>query len=205
MNITKLTDSELADLAANLVDLLTGTELTAIESHVRAELVTAFGTKPADFAGEISAAAIANDEKQAATSTKNKSREDLEFVTRRTLFALKAGGAPKKQFDLARFNYPAQRSAQYIAQTPSDMAAQGFSNGINTGRFNGNNKQGNVMYEVWRREGDEGPWAIHILTTTQSFKDEGVTPGQYYEYRVRARASQNVSGFSNSTVVYGVL
>ena len=205
MDINRLTDTELADLTANLVDLLAGTELSAIESHVRAELVAAFGTKPADFAGEVSAAAIANDERQAATSTKDRSRAELEFVTRRTQYALKAGGAPKTQFDLARFDYPAKRSAQYIAQTPTDMAAQGFSNGINTGRFRGNNVSQLVTYEVWRREGDEGTWHIQILTKKQTFKDEGVTPGQYYEYRVHARAAQNVSDWSNTTVVYGIL
>lgn len=205
MNIAKLTDSELADLTANLVDLLTGTELSAIESHLRAELVAAFGTKPADFSSELVAQAVADDESQAATSTKDKSREELLFLTRRTLYALKAGGAPKSQFDLARFDYPAPRSKEYVAQTPTDVAAVGFSNGINTGRFNGNNRGSLVMYEVWRREGDDGGWKLHILTKTQSFKDEGVTPGQYYEYRVRARAAQNVSDYSNSTVVYGVL
>jgi len=205
MNITKLTDSELADLTANLVGLLAGTELSAIEPGLRTELVTAFGTMPADFASELSDQAVANDDRKAATSTKDKTRDDLLFVTRRTQYALKAGGAPKSQFDLARFDYPAPRSAQYIAQTPTEMFAVGFSNGINTGGFRGNNRRGMVMYEVWRREGDEGPWHIHILTTKQRFKDEGVTPGQYYEYRVRAKASQNVSDFSNSTVVYGVL
>ena len=85
------------------------------------------------------------------------------------------------------------------------MAAVGFSNGVNTGRFNGNNKNSLVAYEVWRREGDTGAWHIHILTKKQTFKDEGVTPGQFYEYRVRARAAQTNSDFSNSTVVYGAL
>ncbi len=31
-----------------------------------------------------------------------------------------------------------------------------------------------------------------------------VTPGQYYEYKVRAAAPKSVSNFSNSAVVYGV-
>ena len=205
MNITKLNDSELADLTANLVGLLAGSELTAIESHVRAELLAAFGTLPADFASELSAQAAASDQSQAATSAKDKTREDLVFLARRTLYALKSGAAPKEQYDLARFDYPSRRTAEYIAQTPTEMSAVGFSNGINTGTFKGNNKAGMVVFEVWRRQGDEGPWGIHILTKKQTFKDEGVTPGQYYEYRVRARAAQNVSDFSNSTVVYGVL
>jgi hypothetical protein len=36
------------------------------------------------------------------------------------------------------------------------------------------------------------------------FAELDVTPGQYYEYKVRARAAKNVSLFSNSAVVYGI-
>ena len=57
MDISKLSDSELADFTANLVTLLGGTELASIDSHVRSELVAAFGTKPADMATQTAAAA----------------------------------------------------------------------------------------------------------------------------------------------------
>jgi hypothetical protein len=62
------------------------------------------------------------------------------------------------------------------------------------------------MYEIWRRQGDEGPGMMHMLSTKQKFEDnKGVVPGQYYEYKVRAAAAQTESNFSNSAVVYGVL
>lgn len=205
MDISKLSDSELADHVSNLVDLLGGTELAAIDSHVRADLVTAFGTLPADFISGISAAAVAEDERKAAVSAKDQTRTELIFLARRTHFALKAGAAPKKQFDLARFSFPAPGVGEYVAQNPTEMSAVGFSNGVNTGSFKGNNKPNSVVYEIWRREGDDGGWHIHLITSKQEFKDVGITPGQYYEYRVRAKAKKNTSDFSNSTVVYGVL
>ncbi len=180
MDITKLSDSELADLTANLLDLLGGTELSAIESHVRAELVTAFGTKPSGFALQLSAAAVADDEKRSAFSSKDLTRAELVFLARRVNFALKAGAAPKAQFDLARFNFPTPGVSKYIARTPTDMAAVGFSNGVNKGGFKGNNKKGSVSYEIWRRTGDDGTWQKHLLTRKQKFTDSGVTPGQYY-------------------------
>ena len=46
MNIRRLNGNDLADLAANVLTLLAGTELSAIDGHVRADLVTAFGTLP---------------------------------------------------------------------------------------------------------------------------------------------------------------
>jgi hypothetical protein len=205
MDISKLSDSELADFTANLVTLLGGTELASIDSHVRSELVAAFGTKPADMATQTAAASAIDNEKQSAFSTKGFTRDELIVLSRQTRDFLKAGLAPKKEFDLAGFDFPQPGVHVYIAQTPTDMAAVGFSNGINTGRFKGNNRPGAVVYEIWRREGDTGAWHTHILTKKQSFRDEGVIPGQFYEYRVRARATQTDSDFSNSTVVYGAL
>jgi hypothetical protein len=120
--------------------------------------------------------------------------------------ALRSALAPKKEFDLCGLDYPfSPRSGEYIAKDPSGLAVTGSSNGVNKGRFTGNNVRGAVMYDIWRRVGDEGAWTQHLLTKKQSFEDTGVTPGQYYEYRVRAVAAKNVSQWSNSAVVYGVL
>jgi hypothetical protein len=205
MDPTRLNDHELAILVANLCEVLAGPELSAIDPALRAELLAEFGTTPADFASELARRAVADDEKQAATSAKDQTRGKIIPLVRRTKFALKAGGAPKTQFDLAGLGLSDTRVGQYIAQTPGSLAAIGFSNGVNTGRFSGNNSNCSVMYEIWRRTGTDGIWQIHILTARQTFEDKGVTPGQYYEYRVRARAKKNVSDFSNTTVVYGVL
>ena len=103
-----------------------------------------------------------------------------------------------------RVRQSVQRPLGHRAQVPSDLAVEGFSNQENRGRFRGNNASGTVVYEVWRREGDEGPWGLRMAVKKQSFTDAGVTPGQYYEYRVRAVAATNMSGWSNSAVVYGV-
>jgi hypothetical protein len=205
MDVTKLTDNQLADLAANLLSLLAGPEPLAMETHLRAELVAAFGTKPAEFAAQISAKAAADDNKKAATSTKNRTRAELLFLSSRTQDTLKAVAAPKSQFDLARLHFRKQRVGEYVALDPTDIAVVGYSNGVIAGRFRGNNRTQSVTYEIWRREGLQGKWRSHILTTKQKFKDESVMPGRYYEYRVRAVAAKNTSGFSNVAVVYGVL
>jgi hypothetical protein len=205
MNIRNLSGNDLADLAANVLTLLGGTELSAIDSHVRADLVTAFGTLPADLAADTAAAAVLDSEKQAAFSSRDTKIAQAITLLNRVRDALKSGLAPKKQYNLCGFDFPGVRSAVYIAQDPTNMAASGFSNGVNKGQFDGNNKSGLVTYEVWRREGDTGAWHQHLLTKKQTFKDTGVTPGQFYEYRVRAVAAQTISEFSNSAVVYGVL
>ena len=46
MSLRDLIPFDLAQLVKNLAALLAGTDLSAIDSHVRADLVTAIGTKP---------------------------------------------------------------------------------------------------------------------------------------------------------------
>jgi hypothetical protein len=62
-----------------------------------------------------------------------------------------------------------------------------------------------VSYEIWRRQGDSGQWQLQRSISKQGFVETGVTPGQYYEYKVRAVAKRAISNFSNSAVVYGVV
>jgi hypothetical protein len=205
MNFRQLTDNDLADFAANLVTLLAGTELSSIDSHVRADLVTSIGTTPATLSTQKAAATISDDEKKTAFVAKDTTKSVILTWVAQVRDALKAGLAPKEQFILAGFDYPFTTPSMYVAQDPTKLSATGFSNGINKVVFTGNNKPGVVVYEVWRRQGDTGAWMLHGTTKKQSFTDSGVTPGQFYEYRVRAVAAKNTSNFSNSAVVYGVL
>jgi hypothetical protein len=69
------------------------------------------------------------------------------------------------------------------------------------GAFEGNNKSGSVLYEIHRQTGKDGPWVLHMAVKVPSFVDEDVAFGVYYGYRVRAKASKNVSMFSNVAVV----
>lgn len=205
MNFRTLVEHDLASFAENLVDLLTGSELISIDPAVRTDLVTAIGTLPATLRIKADSADVIEGQRKAAVSERDVATAMLYIVIGQVKSALKAGLAPKKEYDLCNLDFPDTSRSRYIAEDPTDLSVTGFSNGINKGKFAGNNTNGNVMYHVWRRKGDEGPWEAHILTKKQRFVDEGVTPGQYYEYRVRAVASTSVSAWSNSAVVYGVL
>lgn len=205
MNFRTLSENDLSDFAANVAALLGGTSLTSIDSAVRTDLQTAIGTKPSDLAAQTAAASAAEANRKAAVSTKNATRDGIVALMSRVKDALKAGLAPKKEYDLCGFDFPATPVGTYEAQDPTELSATGSSNGVTKLRFSGNNKRNRVVYEVWRRQGDEGPWLLHGTTKKQSFLDSPVTPGQYYEYKVRAVAAKSVSNFSNPAVVYGVL
>jgi hypothetical protein len=206
MNLRKMTETALADLAANVAVLLAGTELDAIEPALRTELISALGTLPADLDAETGKALVAETERMTFVSSRDAMYQATLTWMGRVRDALRSGLASKEQFAACGLTFRAPRSGQYVAIDPTNVSVAGYSNGVNTGRFDGNNKYGRVTYEIWRRHGDDGQWMIHMLTTTQKFVDNtGVVPGQYYEYKVRAVAAQTESNYSNSAVVYGVL
>jgi hypothetical protein len=205
MNFRTLGENDLADFAENVKTLLGGTDLAAIDPNVRADLESAIGTLPATLDAQTGDAFIKEDERKAAISSRNVTRGQVIALMSQVRDALRAGLAPKKEYDLCGFDYPKTPPSTYVASDPTALSAFGYSNGVIRGRFSGNNKPGRVTYEIWRREGDEGPWGLHMTTRRQNFMDAPVIPGRYYEYKVRATAAKSVSNFSNSAVVYGML
>lgn len=204
MDFRRLTDNDLADFAVNVLALLGGTQLSAINTTVRTALSAAIGTLPDELSDQVRQASTAEAVRMAAVSTKNASREQIIAYMAQVKNALLAGLAPKEQYDLCGFDYREFPSGPYQPSDPTELSAFGYSNGVNEVKFRGNNKPGYVVYEIWRRHGDTAAWALHSTTSKQSFTDTPVTPGQYYEYKVRATAAKSVSNFSNSAVVYGV-
>jgi hypothetical protein len=202
MNFRILGDNDLSDFAANVYDQLRGAEITAIDPNVRNELVAAIGVLPGTLAMQTADAAVAEDSRKAAFSARNDTKFQLQALMSQVRDALKAGLAPKKQYDLCGFDYAKDRSI-IIAQAPTNLVATGTSNGVNRLTFNGNNRTGTVVYEIWRLHGDTVPFSIIATTKKQLYTDTPVTPGEYYNYKVRAVAASNASEFSNVAVVYG--
>jgi hypothetical protein len=203
MNFRTLDGSELSDFAGNLKTLLSGTDLTAIDSNVRTALLAAIGSLPDTLAAQSARVHVVEGERKAAVSDRNETRKVMIDLIIQVRDALKGARAPKGQFDLCGFNYRSSTLSRYMPADPADLWVVGFSNGINRGRFAGNNVGTLVHYEIWRREDKNGPWLFHLTAKKQSFVDSPVVPGKYLEYRVRAIAARAISNFSNTVVVYG--
>jgi hypothetical protein len=204
MKLQNLSPIERAQLAEKLIDLLSGTDLSAIESHVRANLVALIGTKPATLVTQDAAAQSLETQTRAAFAARDITDNEILLWERQVRDTLGSSNAPKDQYEACGFDPPSKTRSTVIAQTPSGLSVVGFSNGVNRGEFKGNNKgSSGITFEVWRREGDEGAWGIRLTVKTGVFEDKGVTPGQYYEYKVKAKATKTESNFSNTAVVYG--
>ncbi len=192
-----------ADFAANVAALLGGSELSALDPGFRATVLSALGTLPAELAAAQAKCVEARDQAIAATSARNAIKGQVDIIMSQVAAGLRAGLAPRSQFDLCGFGYPFGPRPRLIPAAPTALSAFGLSNGVNSIRFYGNNKPGRVAYEIWRRTDKDGQWALLKTTTKQSYRDTPVTPGQYYEYKVCALAATAVSAFSGTAVVYG--
>ena len=202
MNHRQMNAGMTADVAENVATLLGGSELSAIDAGVRADLAAALGTLPAELAAAQAEVLVQYDQAIAAVSVRNRIKGEIDRILSQVSMNLRAGYAPKAQFDLCGFGYPFGPRSRVIPAAPTDMSVEGTSNGVNKGRFTGNNRAGSVQYEIWRREGHMGEWMLLTITGKQSFKDSPILPGLYYEYKVRARAATAVSAFSGTAKVY---
>lgn len=210
MDYYKLPAPELADFAENVATLLGGTDLSAIDSNVRTDLLTAIGTLPASLDTAASDQMVQYDQARAATELREAIRKDLVQIITQVRNSLLAGAAPADQYALCGFNIPVgeatglARSLPVMPNIPSGLGAAGYSNGQIILGFDGNNPNTSVRYEIWRLNGDTNPYALHAVVTKQKFTDYPTTPGELYQYKVRAVTAGGTSGFSNVAVVYGV-
>jgi len=134
--------------------------------------------------------------------------QDAAFEVQRLIQDLKYGmksvESPASDYDAIGFDPPAEIRSIIMPATPTELAATGFSNGVNALTFAGNNEPGQVTYVIEAKIGDTAPYVMVGTTRKQAFRHQGVIPGQFYQYHVRAQASRGlVSDWSNEAVVYG--
>lgn len=118
-------------------------------------------------------------------------------------FAMLAAPCAGAEFALAGLPVPVVDPVSYVALTPSELAAEGFSNGVNRLTFLGNNVSGLVVYVVFCQIGGTGDFILVGTTSKQRFTHSGVEPGTTYRYKILARSASNDSAFSNEALVYG--
>ncbi len=201
----RLNANSTVDLAGNVAALLSGTELDSIDINVRNALLAEIGTLPDELASASLDMMVQYDRAIAATSVRNGIKQRLDVILSKVNANLRAGLAPKQQFDLCGFSYPFGPRSRVIPNAPTDLSAAGTSNGENKLRFTGNNQPKSVQYEIWRRDGGEGEWMLLAISGKQSFTDSPVLPGRRCEYKVRARSATETSAFSGVASVYGVI
>lgn len=202
MNFRDLSDTDLMSFALAVETGLSGHKVTAFDNALADELAAAIAAINAAYQTSIKNAFVAETVKQAAMAAKRDDREREEAQLSLILSFLKANRAPAGDYEMLGFKAPRPAASRYIARDPDELAAVGASNGVNMLRFKGNNTPGRVKYQIWRRDGLEGEWALIDFSSQQRYVDDPVVPGQRYEYKIRAQAARSISNFSNMAVVY---
>lgn len=202
MDFRKLSDFALAEFSNNVQTRLSAHEVTCLDNALADDLAAALAPLNTAFETVVAASVAITAAKQSVNADKATQRSVLIDRLADVLTYLRATHGLPLDYEMCGFSYPKSPST-VIPADPTDLRAVGTSNGVNTLTFAGNNKNGFVVYQIWRRHGDTADWGIVDTTRKQTFVDTPVTPGEYYQYKVRAAAASNVSNFSNTAVVYG--
>ncbi|HMT09199.1 MAG TPA: hypothetical protein PKA82_14440 [Pyrinomonadaceae bacterium] len=202
MDYRKLSDAELVDFSRNVKTSLDGGLVTGLDPAIATDLARLLDPLNISFETAIEDSVVRDAAKKTAFADKQTLREDIKLILAKVRNNLVAAECPRRSYEACGFNYP-KPPTTILAEAPTDLAAAGTSNGVTRLQFFGNNKVGTVVYEMWRRAGDDGEWGVLGVTKKQTYIDSPVTPGQFYEYKVRAVAATNTSHFSNSAVIYG--
>jgi hypothetical protein len=203
MDIRRLPDNSIVDMGKNIAAKLAAHEVTCFTNALADELAAAMDPVNTALETAIEECVVMESTKIATFQAKRDQRVlgvDRIATVQKYLASV---GAKKKFYDMLGLPYR-KAASRVVPEAPGKLAATGASNGVNDIEWAGNNKSGAVVYELWRRHGDTGDWQFLKLTQKQRATDSPVTPGQYYEYKVRAVAANGaMSPWSNTAVVYG--
>lgn len=205
MNPNKMTRPELVDFTTNAATGVADGKVTGF----LAEQNTAFSDALTDANAVLAAANLNCVEAKTAYSAScgiaQNAADEVKGILQNLKDAMKGVNSPGVDYSEIGFDPPIEVPTPVIPSTPTELAATGFSNGTNRLTFVGNNVPGSVTYSIEAIIGDTAPYVLVGTTQAQKWTHEGVTPGEFYQYRVRAQAARGVvSEWSNTAVVYGI-
>lgn len=204
MNPNKITREELVDFATNCATQVADGAVTGFLAAQN----TAFSDALNDANAVLAAANLSATEAEAAWHGAIGTAQDAATAVLLIIQNIKDGmrsvNSIGAEYAEVGFDVPVFNPQTVIPNTPTDLAAFGYSNGVNKLSFVGNNTPGSVTYVIEAKIGDTAPYVVVGTTRQQKWDHNGVTPGQFYQYRCRAQAARNVtSAWSNEAVVYG--
>jgi hypothetical protein len=203
MNPNYLTRAELADFGKNTATQVANGKISGLLAAQVASISAAIADASVGLAEahrvqvETRAAAIA------ATEAAHVKRQQLLKLLQDLKYTMKGLESQASEFDAVGFDPPVIGRRPVKPQTPGELAAVGYSNGVNKLSFAGNNGPGRVLFLVQAKSPDSPGYTIIGSTKAQRFAHTGVRPGVPIQYRVVALAARGqISAPSNEASVY---
>lgn len=201
MDFRRLGDGELAGFTKNVVNRLTDHEIDCLPDETADLLAAGLALLNDAFEADIERTRVLEAELRSLYASRRTRQPQIIRKLSQVAKTLGARHGTAADYELCGFS-PRRSWTRIVAQDPTDLVVTGQPNGVNVLRFKGNNRRGNIRYEIWRRKSRSDEWSLIDTTAKQSFRDSPVVPGQYYEYKVRAAAAKTESNFSDIAVVY---
>jgi hypothetical protein len=136
-----------------------------------------------------------------ATATKRASRTSAEATYRKYAKQFLANPALTPAL-LSSLGFSVTPAPSVPATPPTDLAATGFSNGVNKLVWKRAGNPQSTVFVIEAKTGT-GSWAQVGATSKVKFSHNGQTPGVQVIYRVRAQRGNETSAPSNTAIVYG--
>lgn len=205
MNPNKLTRGDLIGWAANCATQVAN----GIVDGFLAAQNTAFSDALTDANAELAAAETTAIETladyQGAVHVAQTKRDDVVLIAQNIKDAMRGVNAPGEDYVTLGYDMPVFVRQSIIPLQPTELSAFGYSNGTNKLSWATANVPGTVTFAIEAIIGDTAEYVLVGTTQQQKWDHLGVTPGQFYQYHVRAQAARNVvSEWSNTAVVYGI-
>ena len=203
MNPNNLSRAQLADFARNAATQVAAGKVTGL-SPEQALSISETLLAEAEILTERDREQVAL---RAASIEATQKARDQDVRVSRLLQSLKYGmksvRSPADQFDAVGFDPPVRSRRIVNPQRPGELSVTGFSNGVNSLKYAGNNTPNSVRYIIEAKTAGSERYTMVGVSKAQKFKHIGVTPGVFHQYRVRAEAARGlVSDWSNEAVVY---
>jgi hypothetical protein len=142
---------------------------------------------------------------QAATLTALNAQETVLKLLSELKFAMRGVDSPAVDYEALGLDPPDTVRSIVQPNAPTDLVGIRYSDHTNQLTWRGNNSSGSVAYIIEAKIGDTAPYVMVGTCTAQKFKHTGVTPGEFYEYRVKAQSARGIaSEYSNLVVLYGI-
>lgn len=199
-NIYKMSDAEFSVFMENFHTVFTDNKATLGVDTAQIAEVLGFKT---GVQGALNEKQAAEELKQAKTANLREKRKNAmkKVAYYNTIF--KANEAiPDSLIEQLGFDANGDSFNSLSPQQPTDLVADGFSNGINTLKWKKNGNRPNTVYIIEGRKESEPNFAYAGTTTKTKFDHKNQQPGARMFYRVKAQRNDEESPYSTEAVVY---
>ena len=205
MDPRKLSRADLVDFATNAAQAVADGRVPGFLAAQNTSISEALTDATAELAAADTDQVTKRTASLDATEVAGQKQDVVLTLLSELRLAMRSVRTPSNVYDAVGLTPPSETRTVVVPNTPEHLTAESFGHTVNLLTFIGNNPSGSVTYTVEAKIGDTAGYVMIGTTSNQKFRHTGVTPGEFYQYHVRAQSGRGlVSEWSNEAVAYGI-